>query len=459
MAFYDGLTPTIYAAPTDQGTGDGSSEANAMDLPTAMVNAAAGDIVGCLPGVYTVANNNTRWVPAFKFTNSGTSGNPIILVGKYDHLIYYADTVNRCEFRTSGYSALGTASSNCAVLGADEGQNYIQIRNVFIDSVYVPPRASGGSLVISGGTTGIRMRKCVVKLTEETATPSDNYNAIFAQDTTDAVIDNCYFYGGYGLSSNRNWSAITTYYCHNITIENNTIEDANSGIFIKGLLIDPPYTGSTGVVRYNKILDVSDDGITVLGIEPGTGVEFYQNLLIRVASYGFRVHGGLNANYSYQNIGIHHNTLVDCGVGLGMGDFTNTQANNYYRDNIVALLSSSSNMQFTTDGTNVTAAGFFATMDYNLYYEAGVSAQWQQGVSTYTGIANWRTGSSRDTNSTEADPGFVNAGADDYHLVSTDIGSSTGGARGCYITGTETIGAAASDATPASYQPPLMFVG
>jgi hypothetical protein len=459
MAFYDGLTPTIYAAPTDQGSGDGSSEANAMDLPTAMVNATAGDIVGLVPGVYTAVNNNTRWTPAFKFTNSGTSGNPIILVGKYDHIAYYADTVNRCEFRTSGYSALGTASSNCAVLGADQNQNYLQFRNIFVDSVYVPPRAAGGSLVASGGSTGIRFRRCVVKLTEEVATPSDNYNAIFAEDTTDLIIDNCYFYGGYGLSANRNWSAITTYYCHNFLFENNTVENANSGIFIKGLMIDPPYTGSTGTLRYNKILDVSDDGITMLGVEPGTGVTAYQNLIVRAASFGIRVHGGLNSNYSYQNHVMHHNTLVDCGVGLGMGDFTNVQASNEFRDNVVALTTSSSNKMYTTDGTNVTAAGFFATMDYNLYSESGVSAQWSQGASTYTGIADWRTGSSRDTNATEEAPGFTNTATDDYTRMGSDTGSSTGGRRGCYITNTETIGASVLETSVAGYQPPILFVG
>lgn len=67
MAFYDGLTPTIYAAPTDQGTGDGSSEANAMDLPTAMVNAAAG-------GISVGIDNVDYWEPFIPAnTNSSLS--------------------------------------------------------------------------------------------------------------------------------------------------------------------------------------------------------------------------------------------------------------------------------------------------------------------------------------------------------------------------------------------------
>lgn len=438
---YGGLTPTIYAAPADVGSGNGSSEANAMDLPTAMATATAGDVIGVIPGVYTAVNNNTRWVPAFKFTNNGTSSNPIILVGKYDHLSYYSNASYRSEFRTSGYSALGTPSTaNCAVLGADQNQQYLQFRNIFVDSVYVPPRASGGSLVASPGSTGIKFINCVVKLTEETNATSDNYNAIFAEDTTDLVVDSNYFYGGYGNSGNRNWSAVTTYYCHNFTIKNNTIYNANGGIFIKGRLIASPYTGSTGLVQYNKINTVSDDGIVLLGIEPGTGVTTHNNLIVRASQFGIRIHGGLNANYTYENFGIHHNTIVDCGTGLSMGDFTNTQANNYFRDNIIALTSSSTNKMYTTDGTNVTASGFFATMNYNLYYESGASAQWSQGVSTYTGLAAWQAASSRDANSTEGNPSFTDAVNGIYTRTDSDTGSSTGGVRGCYITGNETIG-------------------
>lgn len=427
--FYDGLTPTIYAAPTDQGTGDGSSEANAMDLPTAMVNATAGDVVGLLPGVYTAANNDTRWVPAFRFTNSGTSGNPIILVGKYDHLQYYADTNLRCEFRLSGTHPVATGP-NCAVLGADVGQNYLQFRNFFIDQTYVPPRSSGGSLVISGTTTGVRFSRMVCS---QTVNPtSDNYNTIFAQNATDIQVDHCYVYGGSG-AGNHNASVITTYSCYNYTFEYNTLENVNCGYFIKGRTDSAHY----GTIRYNRILDASNNGIELSDSSTVDPSYVYQNLLIR-CQYGVNYDSSAGSNGTTH---VYNNTCVDC-TNAGIAVENQTISGQVCRDNLVAFMAGTSALSVELAGT-LTVSVVFTTLDYNKYYESGGSTQFLQNGTTSTGIAAWQTavGGTYEDNSTEGNPNFTNAAGDVYTLSVADTGSSTGGARGCYITGSETIGA------------------
>lgn len=428
--FYDGLTPTLYAAPTDQGTGDGSSEANAMDLPTALSTVTAGGIVGCIPGVYTVANNNTRWVPAFRVTNNGTSGSPIIIVGKYDHLVHYANTSNRCELRTSGYSPVGVGNINCAIIGGDETQTYIQWRNFFIDQTYVPPRASGGTMVAAGGSTGIRFRKIVVS---QTVNPtSDNFNALYMQHATDVRVDYCYVYGGTG-AGNHNASVITSYSCYNYIIENNTFEDVNCGVFIKGRTNNANY----GTIRYNKILDASNNGVELSDSSTADTSYVYQNLLLR-CQYGINDDSSAASNGTVQK---YSNTIVDCTTaGYGIED--QTISGQVFRDNLVAFMSATAAKAVEIAGVTLTASGVFTTLDYNKYFESGASVQFLQTGTTSTGIAAWQTavGGTIEDNSTEANPNFTNAAGDVYTLSVADTGSSTGGARGCYITGSETIG-------------------
>jgi hypothetical protein len=126
--------------------------------------------------------------------------------------------------------------------------------------------------------------------------------------------------------------------------------------------------------------------------------------------------------------------------GVYRTPFGTVNSGNWFKDNIVACLNSSgAELLFNTQ----LALTDFATadFDYNLYYNDGNTARFYHVSGFQDGIANWQAASGRDTNSSVGNPSFDNAAAFNFKRTgSGDTGSSTGGVRGCYITGSEEIG-------------------
>ena len=156
-SLFSGFTPTIYAAPADVGSGDGSSEANAMDLATALTNVTAGGIVGLIPGDYTITPPSpSDYTPAFQPTNSGSSGNPIRIVAKYPAAANYGST--------SLYSSLShgrTAVPGNPTFGS-RGKDFVEWIGVFVDEVASYSTDNGGIGGISE-SQGCAITHCVIR--------------------------------------------------------------------------------------------------------------------------------------------------------------------------------------------------------------------------------------------------------------------------------------------------------
>lgn len=457
---YDGLTPTVYANTVSLGSGSGASEANATTLTGALASATAGDIIGVLPGVYSGTPSGDAWTPLFKTTNSGTSGSPIIIVGKYDHLYYYGNAALRCEIRSTA-PVTPVDSTNRPGFGLAPTQSYIQWRNFFLDGTYVPPNPSHGMSVFGYQTTGGRFRKCVFRMLVQN-NGTDNRNAIFMEGCGTAQVDYCYFYDGSTTGAGRhvNNNGITIYpaanpsYYPTVTLEHNTFRDCNAGIFVKGRSGTDNIQGSYGTIRYNAFYDLSHVGISHQGEDPTAGMDFYQNLLVRCAFGGFAKENGLEnlVPELYERARIYNNTMVDCGTqnaaraAVYLRNYPAAGVNYYEYYNNIVTYSAATSFAFDTSDPNYSSTNqldadeVYSTLNYNWYYYSGGSVQFRERSGTATGIAAWRTATGMEANSTEASVPFLNASADDYRLSSTDTGSSTGGARGCYITGNETIG-------------------
>jgi hypothetical protein len=424
VAEYAGYTPTIYAAPADVGSGDGSSEANAMDLATAMTNATAGDIVGCIPGTYIGTPSGTRWITMFKCPNSGTSGSPIVFVAKYPAAANLSNEANWSELRSDNTSVKN------AVIGSGEGQDYQYFIGFYIDFIYVPPRPSNGTVVVGGATEviGTRIEQFVFDQTEQV--DSDNYNCIFIQNTDGVVVKNCVFRNSSG-SGNHNVSSITTYGALNTVIENNTWTSASRGVYIKG--DDQGGTRfNSATIRYN-LFDVSGGAVDITTVDSVEAAGVYNNLFVGGAK-GVTYEN--SAASLMRNAKIERNTFVNHTVQSVYAESGLSLTGCTFKDNVVALLSSSASKMgiFASAVTNLDC-------DYNLYYESGASVQFDLLGSPYTGLAAWASASSKDGNSDEADPQFVDSGAGNYRRTgSGDTGSSTGGIRGCYVSGSEQIG-------------------
>lgn len=421
---YGGYTPTLYAAPTDLGTGDGSSEDNAMDFATAIGligNGSTGRCLGVLPGVYSAAAaTNTRWQTCFTVANSGTSGDPIVIVCKYPAAYNYDTPSYLTELRNSNY-----ATQQNPVIGVgDSGLDYIRFIGFYADQTYAPPRLSNGTFVIGPSSTGIAFEQCWVKQLD-TLVDIDNCNSIYLEGCTNPELINNYITGGNsGGTLNHNAAAFTLYGVVNFLAEHNYFYNVNCGIFVKG---SNAGIGNSGIIRFNLGVDLSHTLFEMAEIQPASiGFSVTQNLAIRCAR-------GLNFDQSVAarctDISCVNNTFVDCTDAGVNQDNTAAMTNCSNEQNIIAFMSSTA-----ARALQISNSVAPLTSEDNLYYEAGGSATFYQNGSSYADLAAWYAGTSKDGTSAEGNPNFIDAGADNYHR------SSYADGRGCYITGTEEIG-------------------
>lgn len=112
-----------------------------------------------------------------------------------------------------------------------------------------------------------------------------------------------------------------------------------------------------------------------------------------------------------------------------------------FRNNITTGLAS--NHENVTTNYNVT--GWVA--DGNVY-DAGADHIWSG--TRETTFAGWQSASGNDTNSTECDPAFINAGAGDLHLLNNDLCAIGGGVDISAITTKDIDGQTRSSTSPDS---------
>lgn len=442
---YDGLTPTLYAAPTAQGSGDGSSEANAAELQALLTTAPAGSIIGGVPGVYSQATaTGDHWRPVYFMESSGSSGAPTIFVGKYDHLLYWNDPAKRCEFRnaTADNTAPWNGAGNYPVIGC-YSRDYQQWRNVYINTQYAPPYPSRGT-VDCNDANHILFRKIVFERTvtfNGSEGGADNYDCLFQQGSTDVTTEYVYAFGNAGTSVHRNMAVIKLYSVTSFAIRNCTFSGVMMGVFVKG---DVLTSGNSGRISNIKSTGALWGAVGVGVVRPVAGgantVEVDHILSIRDAeTLRYESSGDNGSTNDHRNF--HHITSVDCtGVSSGGAIYSNdaTLLADIFKDSVVAFTAPTSTLAVQFDSG---VASDMTALDYNQYYESGGSAQFAMSGSVRTGLAAWQAATSAEAHSTEGDPLFDNVGADNYKRTSSgDVGSSTGGKRGCYETGSEVIG-------------------
>lgn len=440
---YDGLTPTLYAAPTVQGTGSGASEANAMALETACATAGAGDVVGCIPGVYANSRSTSddRWLPVYFPANSGSSGSPVIFVGKYDHLLYYADAAKRCEIQNTLASTVSPWNDpgNRAGIGC-YARDYQQWRNFYLNTSNVPSYPDRGS-VVCNDASNITFRKIVWNRTLGYV-GTDNYDCLFLQASDGVTVEYCYAFGHTG-ASHRNIAVIKTYSCTSFTLRYNTFENVCQGIYIKGDVLGAAGFGQSGTIYGNRSVGASSGmiavGVVRSGTAPSNVVTVHHNLSIRDAE-GLRYESSGDSGTSNAGRQFYNNTIVDATGSLGGGALYSNDSSlidDEFYNNVVAFTSATAQ-----NCADLQTSSGFGVLNYNLYYESGGTPTFNADAASYTGLAAWQAHTGAESNSSVGDPAFVNVGADNYRRTgSGDTGSSTGGIRGCYETGSEQVGA------------------
>lgn len=364
---YGGYTPTIYAAPADVGNGSGSSEANAMALATALSTVTAGGIVGLIPGTYTATPvTPSRSNPAWKTTNSGSSGNPIRIVAKYV-AANSANSANYSELRSGGVT-IGNSSPTFGV----SGQSYVEWIGMYVDENVSYSAADTGPVVMWGGS-GCRVSYCRIVGDGGIWDAGEMHNGIRVEASgTDRVISYNVISGfeASGTDNNSNHAAIAID-CdlpgdgtvNSGIVEHNEVYDSGAGCFIKKNYGDP----GKWVFRYNYVHDCPGAGLRFDSLTDTTantahGVDAYQNL-IKSCGYAFMLGDSAQPDGGLYYVNIVNNTIVSCGSVL-LTVTLDTNASHLFHNNIVASCTRGFDF-YAVDGNIVAAA---LDTEHNDYY-------------------------------------------------------------------------------------------
>ncbi len=116
----------------------------------------------------------------------------------------------------------------------------------------------------------------------------------------------------------------------------------------------------------------------------------------------------------------YHNDTRQSGTGeveLQFSPISNTFTHNIFVANSQNLLIGN---QFASNSANV--------VDWNLYYSPGGTggSSWEWKKTSYASFAAWKTGTGNDAHSVFADPLFINAGSNNFHLATNSPAVNAG---------------------------------
>lgn len=412
------------------------------ELTSALAIAAAGAYIGVDGGVYTKTfvdhGSDDRLTPQWVVSGNGSAGNPIRVIARYPW-----SHANKSELRHDNT----TAGAGSPVFGCGVGQSYVEWIGFYVDEAQSASTPDTGPVVLWGATE-CAVRNCRV-VADPSHTPADNHNGIRIEDGTGCEATSntvSGFYNGAGQAAGG--SGIMQYESVDTLLEHNRIYDCGSGVFIKG----PADNYSTApIVRLNWISDC-EHGVIFGSVRSGLA---YQNLITDCGSAGtgggaftiWNLAGPPDVAYPV-DCEMFNNTIARCFAGV----YSKSAADStgiVFSNNIVA----DGDYGWFWESASPPIATIIESQDRNCYYNCTNFAL----INSNTSLASFQsTYSPREANAIISDPAFLNAAANDFHLAGTGsvptlgrVINSVGGTNGdtipagAYITGSETLGAAA----------------
>jgi hypothetical protein len=210
----------------------------------------------------------------------------------------------------------------------------------------------------------------------------------------------------------------------------NRVDHARSiygGGFAAGIYVD----GGKNILIEDNISTQNDMGIEVGAENSGivaSGVRVFDNLIYAndkagLAFGGFDAGRGRVENLRFFNNVIWQNDTLNGDFGQLAITFG---SNNTFANNIVGASADALFMASEAGNRN-------AKFDHNLYWAGGTSnGRFQQNGAEYAGLAAYQHGTHQDRHSLFADPRFVAAAMDDFHLLADSPARDAGGGRGLF---------------------------
>lgn len=434
-----------YISPAGSNSNDGLTTSTPWAITAlASKSAIAGKRVGLMDGTYTATGSG------------GLDGTAILWPCNYGGTLANPTIIEAVNARAAIFDGLiggsGSQYTEQNILGTE--QNYVQFKNLVL-------HRAKQKLIYLGGNNGL-VEGCVLYDLDNARSsdingpnPSgDNCEPVFIQGpgtgagqrNSGNVIRNCRMYDVYNqVSGSINATGVKIYDSENNVIENCEFYNMGRAVYEK--------SNSAGTIfRKNFAHDMYQmtEGIgsryangTWQGTPSAYTPAIYQNLGLNLQEFVDNT-----ADDIAQTLSVYNNTFRSANASItGISIF---------RGSLTGRLSFHSNIQVVAGGVGSGYGHLYfsdtdqvATLcDYNVYRN---SLKWNagnRGGSPYSSLASWQaSGGGFDSHSITSDPSFVNDGgtsAADYKLNGGSpalTAGQSGGPCGCYITGSETIGA------------------
>ncbi len=362
----------------------GSTNRNA---PVASQAAAAGDTVIIAAGTYNFSGTiGDRWGVVYNPVNEGTSA------------------TNQITFLAQGNVVLTAPVTRSPVIGCN-GRDHIVWRGRFVlDEASIEITPDTGTVVMTGGAVGCGVDG--VHIDGDGVPPwTDNHTGVRFERCTSCFVRNSTITNVHHPNANHNGSGVMLYDSYNTLIEHNNIYDVDNAVYIKGVALSQPQSGT--IVRFNSMSDCyecvtglatrdsriyqnvirdSHIGLALVGYASGAndhpvGDWFFNNTIDSMTGACIFVQGGAY----HQNVRIWNNILTGCSLAL-------------YRE-----------------GGSFPSGSSSVSWEHNNYFTFGNFAT-DGGSHSF---AQWRSTFSQDSAAPGAittDPRYANASANDFRL-------------------------------------------
>lgn len=288
------FNPNKWVDGSALGAGDGS-QLDPWTMAQAVANANPGDVIQLNAGTIVGTATGAWKDPSFRLERAGTACAPIIWVAEN-----YA-AVNSTDRTT--FTHAGEAPDGNPVIGLYAPYNYLYGIHVYEPNA-VPGRDSGAILISQP-----HVKVCYCHLDRGSAEwaeytaltyPPTNMSGLYIEPTEDAdifdvqITDNLFTnYTAptdveYGCKA-VNVFSFTTRYCHGLTFENNTFDNVNVAIYIKGSSPSRPVKGGLMFRRNLSRVSATAQGEDQFHYNISDVAETYgPNVFVQNLAYGGR---------------------------------------------------------------------------------------------------------------------------------------------------------------------------